>query len=86
MLSVEILPYQTGKLSAAAFQNGEAQDQQTKSAEPVHWRVSAAESHSTVQVLRTEVVSSHCSTHHIFKDTVNAVNDEFALYCVLNLH
>ena len=47
MQSVEILPYQTGILSAPAFQNGAVQDQQTKSAEPVRWRVSALESHST---------------------------------------
>jgi hypothetical protein len=39
MHSVEILPYQTGKLSAPAFQNGAAQDHQTKSAEPVPWNV-----------------------------------------------
>ena len=39
MQSVEILPYQTGKLSAAAFQNGAAQDQRRKSAEPVLWNV-----------------------------------------------
>ena len=36
MTSVEILPgYQTGKLSAPAFQNGVSQDQQTKSAETI---------------------------------------------------
>jgi hypothetical protein len=39
MQSVEIPLYQTGKLSVAAFQIGAAQDQQTKSAEPVHWNV-----------------------------------------------
>eukprot|EP01043_Picozoa_sp_COSAG02_P131062 COSAG02_NODE_68831_length_218_cov_11.151261_1_plen_53_part_01 len=37
MQSVEIPLYQTGKLSAAAFQIGAPQDQQTKSAEAVHW-------------------------------------------------
>ena len=36
MQSVEIPLYQTGKLSAAAFQIGAAQDQQTKSTEAVH--------------------------------------------------
>ena len=41
MQSVEIVPYQTGKLSVPAFQNGEAQDQQTKSTETVHRRLSA---------------------------------------------
>ena len=39
MQSVEIPLYQTGKLSVAAFQIGAAQDQQTKSAEAVHWNV-----------------------------------------------
>ena len=53
MLSVEILPYQTGKLAATAFQNGEAQDQQTKSAEPVRWRVGVVESHSTGSLYRS---------------------------------
>ena len=47
MQSVEIPLYQTGKVSAPAFQIGEAQDQQTKSAEAVRWRISAVESHST---------------------------------------
>jgi len=47
MTSVEILPYQTGKLSAPAFQNGAAQDQQTKSAETIRCRVSAVEIHGT---------------------------------------
>jgi hypothetical protein len=39
MQSGEIPLYQTGKLSVAAFQIGAAQDQQTKSAEAVHWNV-----------------------------------------------
>ena len=47
MLSVEILQYQTGKLAETAFQNGAAQDQQTKSAETIRCRVSAVEIHGT---------------------------------------
>ena len=39
MQSVEIPLYQSGKRSAPAFQIGAAQDQQTKSAEAVHWNV-----------------------------------------------
>ena len=84
MQSVEIPLYQTGKLSVAAFQIGAAQDQQTKSAEAVHWRVSAVESHSTD--FRTEVVNSQCSTYHICKDTVNAVYHRFTVYSVQNLY
>ena len=80
MHSVGILPYQSGKRSAPAFQIGAAQDQQTKSAEPVRWRISAVESHSTE--FCTEVVNSHCSTYHICKDTVNSVNDKFTVYYV----
>ena len=41
MHSVEILPYQTGKLSPPAFQNGEAQDEQKKIAELSNWNVAA---------------------------------------------
>ena len=41
MWSVGILPYQTGKLSVWAFQNGEAQDEQTKIAELSNWNVAA---------------------------------------------
>ena len=37
--SVRILPYQTGKLSPPAFQNGEVQDQQATSAEVSNWNV-----------------------------------------------
>ena len=41
MQSVRTLPYQTGKLSPPAFQNGEAQDEQTKIAELSNRNVAA---------------------------------------------
>ena len=59
------------KRSAPAFQIGAAQDQQTKSAEPVRWRISASKvTVRTVWIVRTEVVSSHCNIYHMYKDTV----------------
>ena len=83
MQSVEIPLYQSGKRSATAFQIGAAQDQQTKSAEPVRWRISASKvTVRTVWIVRTEVVSSHCNIYHLHKDTVNQLYYKLPAYYV----